>query len=108
MPEHAETTWLDVLNSPEPVLVDFYADWCGPCLQQAPMIDALAAEGFKVVKANVQDKDDRVLADTYGVSALPTLLIFRGGEVVDRLVGFRSLETLRDAMQEAAAIEGRS
>lgn len=105
MAQQLTATWLDVLNSSEPVLVDFYADWCGPCRRQSPVIDALAAEGFKAVKADVNVEQE--LADAYQVSSLPTLLIFRDGEVIDRLIGFHDAEKLRDALQRAAA-GGRS
>lgn len=105
MEQQVATTWLDVLQSPEPVLVDFYADWCGPCRRQAPVVDALAAEGFKALKADVNVEPE--LADSFQVSSLPTLLIFRDGEVVDRLVGYHDTEKLREAIQRAAA-GGRS
>jgi thioredoxin 1 len=101
MAQQLEADWFAVLRSPEPVLVDFYADWCGPCRRQAPVIDALAVEGFKTVKANVNVEQE--LADAYRISVLPTLLIFRDGEVVDRLVGFHDAESLREAFKRAAA-----
>ncbi len=100
MEQQLTTTWLDVLQSPEPVLVDFYADWCGPCRRQAPVVDALAAEGFKVVKADVNVEPE--LADSFQVSSLPTLLIFRNGEVQERLIGFHDADTLLEALQRAA------
>lgn len=101
--QQVEASWLDVLQSPTPVLVDFFADWCGPCRRQAPVIDALAAEGFKTVKADVNEEPE--LTDAYQINSLPTLLIFCDGEVVDRLVGVYDLKELQAAMERAAAAD---
>jgi thioredoxin 1 len=77
----------EVLNASGPVLVDFWAEWCGPCRAMGPSLDALAAEkkDIKVVKVNI---DENPNAPTkYGVRSIPTLLIFKGGEVVAQTVG---------------------
>jgi thioredoxin 1 len=78
----------EVLKSEVPVLVDFYADWCGPCKMMAPSIEQLATEYEGKVKIGKLDVDTNgVTAQHYRVMSIPTLLIFKGGEVVDTIVG---------------------
>ena len=79
----------DVLQSEQPVVVDFYADWCHPCHMMGPVIDQLAADYAGKVKIGKLDVDtNQEIAIRYGVMGIPTLGLFRGGKMVDRLVGF--------------------
>jgi thioredoxin 1 len=78
----------EVLNSDKPVLVDLWASWCGPCKMLSPLVDQVAGErdDIKVGKIDVDDQD--TLAAKFGVTAIPTLLVFKNGEVVNRSTGF--------------------
>lgn len=80
----------EVLNSPVPVLVDFWAPWCGPCRAVAPTIDAISSEfagKVKVVKVNTDESAD--VPVQYGVRSIPTIMLFKGGKNVDQLMGNR-------------------
>ncbi|GBL19190.1 thioredoxin-1 [Anaerolineaceae bacterium] len=77
-----------VLKSTVPVLVDFWAPWCGPCRQIAPILDALATKyDGKIVVAKVNVDENQQYAGQYGIQGIPALLFFKGGQVVDKIVG---------------------
>jgi thioredoxin 1 len=83
-----ETFGTDVLQADTPVLVDFWAEWCGPCRQVGPILDEIAgehSEKLRIVKLNV-DENPRTAA-TYGVTSIPTMNVYQGGQVVKTIVG---------------------
>lgn len=88
-----------VLESRIPVLVDFYADWCGPCKRMAPVVEALAEEYEGKASVFKIDADECVdLAAELGISSIPALIFFKNGKEAERCIGMRSAETLRRTM----------
>jgi thioredoxin 1 len=93
----------EVLHSAEAVIVDFYADWCGPCKMIAPALEEIATELMgkaKVVKVNVDDEAE--LAQRFNIQSLPTLLYFQNGEVVNQLIGAASKKVIVGKLQLAS------
>ncbi len=95
---------VEVLSNDTPVLVDFWAPWCGPCKMVAPVVDELAEEydgKVKFVKLNTDDNIET--ASKYGIRSIPTLMVFKGGEIVEQVVGFRPKSELKKSLDKALA-----
>jgi thioredoxin 1 len=92
----------DVLDNDTPVLVDFWAPWCGPCRMVAPIVEELSDDydgKVKFVKLNTDDNPQ--IAGKYGIRSIPTLLVFKGGEPVSQIVGFRPKSDLAKRLDDA-------
>lgn len=87
----------EVLQSEKPVLVDFWATWCGPCMRQAPIVEELSQEGYAVGKVDVDQEQG--LAQQYGIMSIPTMLIFKGGKEVNRIVGLTPKDKLKSLLE---------
>jgi thioredoxin len=91
----------EVLKSHIPVLVDFFAEWCGPCKMMSPIIDELAKEyegKVKIVKLNVDESQQT--AGQFQVMSIPTMFIFKGGQVVDQMVGYQDKSAIIDKLDK--------
>jgi len=96
----------EAIQDDKPVLVDFWAPWCGPCRVQLPILDRLAtaaADEYRIYKVNVDDHAN--LAQRFRISSIPSLLLFRRGELVRQFRGLQNEETLRRALADAATAQ---
>lgn len=92
----------EVLNSDLPVLVDFWAPWCGPCQMMAPILDELSEEltgKVKIAKVNTEDGANQELAMQYQIQSIPNMKLFKGGQVIGEFIGLRNKETLRGEIE---------
>lgn len=90
----------EVIKSEKPVLVDFWATWCSPCQMQGPIVEQLAQETSDFIVGKVNIDEEMELADKYGITAIPSLLIFKNGKCVDTLVGYQTKDQLLEAMSK--------
>ena len=92
----------EVLNSPMPVLVDFWAPWCGPCKMQGPILEELAndlaEQKIKIAKLNIDE--NMTIVESFSISSVPTLIIFQNGEIKEKVYGLQSKDTLREMAEK--------
>lgn len=92
----------EVLNSDVPVLVDFWAPWCGPCKMQAPILEELAKDlkdkAIKIAQINIDENKE--LAESYSISSVPSLMLFNNGEIKEQVYGLQSKDTLMEMIEK--------
>lgn len=91
----------EVLNSATPVLVDFWAEWCGPCRLTGPIIDELAKEYEGKVKVGKMNVDENQTPGKYGIMSIPTILLFKNKEIVKQMVGYQPKESFKKQIDES-------
>jgi thioredoxin 1 len=92
----------EVIDSSIPVLVDFWAPWCQPCLMMSPILDELVSKSegrFKVAKINVHDVQNRNIAMEYQIMSIPNMKLFKNGKVINEFVGFMDLATIKNLIE---------
>lgn len=94
--------FIDTIETPDkPILVDFWADWCGPCRMMSGRLEELSQElSDKAIIAKVNVDDESMLSESYNIKSIPTLMIFRNGEVVEEIVGMTSKERLKSTLEK--------
>lgn len=93
----------EVIKSETPVLVDFWAPWCGPCQMMAPILESLAAKfdgKLKIVKVDTEEKDNQSLAINYQIQSIPNMKLFKNGEVIKDFIGFRPEALFSEELKE--------
>ncbi len=85
-----------VIRAEKPVLIDFWASWCGPCRMMAPIVDEIAEERDDIVVGKINVDEEPEIATEYGIMSIPTLFLFKGGEIAEQIVGVRPKQQILD------------
>ena len=95
-----DANFKELLNGDKPVVVDFWAEWCGPCKMISPVVEELAAEyGDKVIVGKVNVDENEELPTEFGIRSIPTILFFKGGQLVDKHIGVATKSVLEDKIK---------